>query len=200
MSFLRHRTGSIYHVPIVQLLLREHRRDLGLRYATMSRSVRLASQLGAKSVVETGCIRQAGAWSDGQSTLFLASCCKDAATKLHTVDADARCVALCRVLAKLSGLPISASLMDSVAYLKQFGSQIDWLYLDSLDSHQGPVRAQRHQLREIQAAYPKLAARCIVLLDDNGAPNGGKTRLSKNFLSDHGFRCILDSYQSLWTR
>jgi len=40
----------------------------------------------------------------------------------------------------------------------------------------------------------------VVLLDDNNFLDGGKTKLAKIYLKEHGWRCVLDYQQSLWIK
>jgi hypothetical protein len=88
---------------------------------------------------------------------------------------------------------------DSVEFLKQFNEEIGLLYLDSLDYEENLQKeSQEHQLNEIEAAYPKLTQNSIILLDDNDFPNGGKTKLTKEFLLKNNWQCALDHQQSLW--
>src|SRR5262249_8735059 len=94
-------------------------------------------------------------------------------------------------------------LSDSVEFLRKFDRSIDFLYLDScdyLEDEPGRSISQVHQLKEIGAAIDKLSPGAVVLLDDNDFPSGGKTKLSKQFLSDQGWFCLLDWVQSLWIR
>lgn len=57
---------------------------------------------------------------------------------------------------------------------------------------------QTHCLRELQAAWPLLHAESVVLFDDNDFPGGGKPRMAKQWLREHGWQCVLDLQQSLW--
>ena len=94
-------------------------------------------------------------------------------------------------------------LSDSVEFLRNFDGSIDFLYLDSSDYFKDEERrsiCQAHQLKEIEAGFDKLTPGAVVLLDDNGLPFGGKTKLSKQFLSERGWFCLLDWQQSLWIR
>ena len=70
---------------------------------------------------------------------------------------------------------------DSVHFLENLNEQIDFLYLDSLDS-ESPL-AHHHQLKEIKAAYSKLHQSSVVLLDDLGS----KTNLSIEFLKNNNW-------------
>ena len=60
--------------------------------------------------------------------------------------------------------------------------------------------AQSHQFNEIMEALPKLSKSCVVLLDDNNYPNGGKTKRAKALLQDKGFIHVMDFQQSLFMR
>jgi len=59
---------------------------------------------------------------------------------------------------------------------------------------------QEHCLAEAKAAAPWLSPGSVVLIDDNGYPGGGKSRLAKLWLADNGWVCLLDAYQTVWTR
>jgi hypothetical protein len=91
---------------------------------------------------------------------------------------------------------------DSVTFLGEFNKSIDLLYLDSMDCPRtgDATPAQQHNLRELKAAMPKLSERAVVLLDDNHFQNGGKARLTKQYLQDHDWICLHDWRQSLWVR
>ena len=79
--------------------------------------------------------------------------------------------------------------------------EIGLLYLDSLDYEENLQKeSQEHQLNEIEAAYPKLTQNSIILLDDNDFPNGGKTKLTKEYLLKNNWQCVLDHQQSLWIK
>lgn len=60
--------------------------------------------------------------------------------------------------------------------------------------------AQKHQVKELELALPRLKDTSIILLDDNQLPGGGKTRLTKLYLKDHGWKEVLGGQQSLWQR
>lgn len=60
--------------------------------------------------------------------------------------------------------------------------------------------SQAHAMREVWAALPLLTEHALVLIDDADLPGGGKARLAKGYLSDYGWRCVMDGYQTLWTR
>lgn len=58
--------------------------------------------------------------------------------------------------------------------------------------------SQEHCLNEIKAAAPALRKNSIVLIDDANLLGGGKPRLAKEWLSEHGWHVLLDSFQTLW--
>lgn len=59
---------------------------------------------------------------------------------------------------------------------------------------------QEHQLYEITEAYDKLGPKSLVLLDDAGMPLQGKTRLSRQFLKENGWKELICEQQVLLTR
>ena len=59
---------------------------------------------------------------------------------------------------------------------------------------------QQHCLNELNAIESKLQEDSIILIDDNQLPGGGKPRLSKEYLLDKGWTCLLDFQQTVWVR
>lgn len=85
---------------------------------------------------------------------------------------------------------------DSVHFLKYYPGQIDFLYLDSFDfGWDDPAPSQEHHLKEIIVAYQKLHDRSIVMVDDCSLPHGGKCALVKLFLSELGWKIVMEDYQ-----
>lgn len=180
----------------------------------MHSALQLMLHTDGKIICETGCQRMKDDWGAGSSTLVFGDFCKMFNKHLFTVDIDHKALTLAQSVIIEAEIPpemITFVENDSVQFLKNFNQTIDLLYLDSLDAHEydGPeslqaIQSQIHQLREIEAAFDKLAERCVVLLDDNSPldeyPNGGKTRLTKLFLRDHGFSLVMEGKQSLWQR
>lgn len=163
-------------------------------------------QHGGGTIVETGCQRQTDDWGAGCSTTLFATLLKDHNIgELHSVDITADFLKLAQEVT--SNLGIADRLhfhhADGVEFLSNFSQPIHFLYLDSYDWFPNEPRlteCQQHQLRELQAAWPKLSRDAVVLLDDNNLPSGGKTRLSKEYLADQGWVCLLDWQQSVWVR
>ncbi len=90
---------------------------------------------------------------------------------------------------------------DSVAYLTAFGQGIDFLYLDSYDYElDNPAPSQKHHLKEIEAAYPFLKDRAIVMIDDCDLPGGGKGGLVIDFLLERGWVVLQSGYQVILCR
>ncbi len=176
--------------------------QMGVRYPTFKSALGLFLQLGGGNIVETGAQRGENLWSDGCSTSLFAETLKTFnAGHLWTVDISPDHIAVAQNVTRHANDQITYVVDDSVEFLKNFDGEINLLYLDSFDwADTEPImsQSQTHQLREIQAAFPKLKPSSIVLLDDNALPGGGKTALSKQFLAEQGLICILDYYQSLW--
>jgi hypothetical protein len=135
------------------------------------------------------------------------SFCRQYHLHLHTVDISSAAIELSRHATHSCAEFITYTVGDSVLFLKNFPQKIDLLYLDSMncpenDSADSPtlIASQQHQLKEIEAAFDKLSADPIILLDDNDFDNGGKTKLSKIFLQQKGFTDITSWKQSLWLK
>ena len=59
---------------------------------------------------------------------------------------------------------------------------------------------QEHCLKEFKTAEPYLHADSVVLIDDNDFPGGGKSCLTKDYLAEQNWICIMDGQQSLWIK
>lgn len=62
------------------------------------------------------------------------------------------------------------------------------------------VPCQEHCLNEFKAIENSLELDTIVLIDDNDLAGGGKPGLLKPYLKDKGWKCLIDSQQTLWVK
>lgn len=182
---------------------------LGGRDKTMFKALELYRQKKEQPgiIVETGTTRMKDDWGAGMSTLVFGDFCKTYNHHLFTVDIDPDALYICQDITKEFSVFISYVENDSIEFLKNFNQTIDLLYLDSRDcpEYDAPtstnlIKSQIHQLLELEAAWDKLSNDPIILLDDNLFENGGKTRLSKVWLMEHGFTEVMSGKQSLWVR
>ncbi len=175
--------------------------DIKIRYSTFKIAIGLFLQRQGGNIVETGTVRQENDWGAGYSTVIFAETLKEFdAGHLWTVDISPENMDTSRRITQNVSEKITYVINDSINYISNIDREIDLLYLDSFDFVDiEPERTlcQEHQLNELKAAFPKLKQSSIILLDDN-MPNGGKTKLSKEFLIKEGWSCILDLYQSVW--
>jgi hypothetical protein len=172
------------------------------KYPTFKAALNLFLQNGGQTIVETGTMRVPND-PGGCSTLLFGAFCKRYGKKLYTVDINPMNVKVSMDETKEFKDSITYVVSDSVKFLSKFKEPIDLLYLDSLDCpvEGDATQAQEHQLNEIKAAYDKLHVGSIYLGDDSNFPNGGKTRMAKQFLLRSGeWHCILDSGQTLWQK
>jgi hypothetical protein len=178
----------------------------GQRFLTWRAAFVLFADRQGSTIVETGCQRHADDLGDGFSTTKIMQVLNQLNRGvLHTVDISKESIAVGKAaVEKIGGADrVHFHLSDSVEFLKQFAEPIDFLYLDSWDysdEEKQRTACQRHQLREIEVAYDKLSTGAVVLLDDNQHPGGGKTKLSKQFLAERNWLCLIDWHQSLWIR
>ena len=190
---------------------KKYERRLGRRFKTFERTFELLLERSddARTIVETGCVREKNDYSAGYSSVLFGEFLERYGGRLHSVDISARNVETARKLTRRYARFCFCHQSDSVAFLREWpalseNAKIDLLYLDSLDY---PLRgefpketSQQHCLEELDAALPSLADRAIVLIDDADMPGGGKPLLARKRLAELGWHCELDDYQTLWVR
>jgi len=172
------------------------------RAKTFKKALQLLNERATHNIVETGCIRQENDYGAGYSTVIFGEFCKRLGGHISTVDISPENIAVCKLVTTQYKDMIDYYIDDSVNFLKNYDKWIDLLYLDSLDT---PItgdatEAQEHNLREFKAAEVLLSKGSIILLDDNDFENGGKTRLTKEYLKEKGYTELLGGQQSLWCK
>jgi len=179
----------------------------GVRYPSFKIALNLFLQRNGINMVETGTTRMKDDWGAGMSTVVLGDFAKHYDKHLWTVDISGANIDLCREMTAEFEEVISYNIMDSISFLTIFPEKIDLLYLDSMDcpiddEPNSPklIASQQHQLKELEAAWDKLHDKSIVLLDDNNFSNGGKCKLSIEFLKGQGWQCLFNDKQSLWIK
>jgi Methyltransferase domain len=177
----------------------------GNRFSTTKTALNLLLQRGGTAIVETGTARLRGDYAgSGMATITFGAFCMRYGKHLWTVDILPDAIALSKKMTIKFQNAITYVTGDSVEFLLDFPGKIDLLYLDSMDcpdDDSEPERlrqAQEHQLRELKAAWDKLHERSIILLDDNDFANGGKTRLTNQFLDEQGWTCLMADKQVIW--
>lgn len=180
------------------------------RYFTFQLALNLLIQTKEHPVIiETGCQRQEEDVGAGMSTSIFAEFIARYGGKLISVDiVESHLRRAASYVSRWNHADIDFVLSDSIAFLKEYDDTCSLLYLDSLDfpigENAGDVQmrdaAQQHCLREFQAIEPRLSEECILLLDDNALPFGGKPRVLKDYLVHRGWICLLDLQQSLWVK
>ncbi len=184
-------------VPVANLL--------GQRYTSFSLSLRMAAALhGEWSIVETGSLRKAGNWEDGQSTVIFARFAAQYGRVCHTVDTSVDALQVAKTATKQWDRNMGYHNSTGVDWLLKTQMPIGLLYLDSLDAYGGgdphhPTEetwhlAQEEQMHELEAAWPSLISGAIVLLDDHPA----KTKYSINLLRSREAQCFVEGQQSGW--
>lgn len=158
----------------------------------------------AKVIVEVGSIRQAMHHS---ITDFNPVCCNDGhstyfwknytCAEVYTVDIDPQCKNIINNDTRLAGVNIYTQ--DANTYLSGFHKPIDLLFLDAWDVNEGTPYAEEH-LKAYLICKDKLAARCLILIDDTDVGNKGKGRLLIPKLIEDGFVCLTEGRQTLFIR
>lgn len=198
---------------------KEFKSKLDSRYFTFKTALNILNQLKSVSILETGCVRMADDYGAGNSTYLFAYYLQNYAPAnsiLTTVDISELNIATCNNLI-LPHFPYNSNrfkfnpvISDSLEFLRTAldnHQKYDLIYLDSLDANleNAPIcrEAQQHQLSEaklaVQLFNPEDEFK-ILLLDDNNLPFGGKTTLTKAFLYEQAWTCLIDYQQSLWIK
>jgi hypothetical protein len=152
-------------------------------------------EVGPLTLVETGCVRAEGNWAgDGNSSVMFDAFASATASKFITIDISPQHCDLARRLCSHATVVCG----DSVAALyrlRQSISNIDFLYLDSMDiDWNNPHPSALHHLKELCAAAPLLKPGSLVFVDDNQAQIG-KGMYVRAFMADIGATVVHDEYQ-----
>ena len=184
--------------------LNKYNNKKNLRFESFKETFKLCIERNLIVLVETGTSRGKTKffffiqynWKDGMSTPMFAEYAKDVGGKLHTCDISRENIEKAKKFTKKYSEFIKFYIQDSVEFLNNFETDIDLLYLDSLDGHD-PVLASKHQLNEIKVGLSKLHEKSLILLDDKGS----KTNLSINFLLKSNYKIMFETdYQVLLSK
>ena len=176
------------------------------RFYTFKIAMNYYLEHNGKVIVETGTQRQLNDWTAGCSTNLIGKFIAEFTpqSKLYSVDISHLNIRISKEICCQDYQPyINWAVQDSITFLKNFDQKIDFLYLDSYDwfaEEPGLTECQVHQLNEMKAALDKMNEKSIIVLDDNDLPDGGKSRLTKEFLIENNWICLFDSKQSIWIR
>lgn len=171
-----------------------------VRYPSFLLVLELLEHRQAKILIETGTARDGDKnfSGDGGSTIIFGDWANQNNALLSTVDINPGAIENAKTSTKKYGDHLQFFCGDSISFLKNFDQSIDFLYLDSFDfDFNNPLPSQEHHLKEIIAAYPKLHANTIVMVDDCDLPHGGKGKLIIEFLLNNGWTLIYKGYQAI---
>lgn len=189
----------------VEEWIKQYKTKSDNRYPTFKKAFELLHERDGKNIVETGCVRMIDDWGAGMSTFLFGEYARLFGGHVWTVDIEPKNMDVCRAITAPNNEFITYTVDDSLRFLRDFKEPIDLLYLDSMDypidgNHEVELQSQNHQLSEMQIAGWVMTPGGLVLLDDNDFPGGGKTKLTKMFLSSTGWKEIISGQQSLWSK
>ena len=180
-----------------------------LRYHTFQIALNMLQQYHTSPlIVETGCQRQQEDVGAGMSTSMFAEFVQRYGGSVVSVDNSLEHLSRAREYIKIfPEADCKFAHSDSVLFLEGLEMSPSLLYLDSLDypigDQAGDVHmqnaAQDHCLAEFKACE-KVLENCILLIDDNSLPQGGKAAKLKLYLIEKGWVCLADWQQSLWVK
>lgn len=182
-------------------------------YATIQQAIELFHARKGQTIVEIGSMRQPlthdlddlsfPCCNDGHSSMHWARVAK----KFFSVDIDPRCTAITRQSLQNFGYTHAEALTgDGLQFLKNFGGQIDLLYLDAWDV--GTSGCAEHHLEAYLLAKPWLHNTSVILIDDTDVDwdgsqfvlaegIGGKGRLVVPEAQKDGFEIVAQGRQVL---
>lgn len=153
-------------------------------------------------IFETGTVRVENDFGGGYSTYIFGECISLFGGKLITVDNNSTNIATSKRLTKDFASNITYILDDSLNYIKTYNETIDLLYLDSYDCpiEGDATESQKHNLNEFLLAEGKLHSKSMILIDDVNFSNGGKAKMTHEYLEKNNYILIHKYQQSLWTK
>jgi len=179
--------------------LKKYKNKKNVRYSSFEFTLLEAKKRNLKVIVETGVARGKKKffffrkinWKDGMSTLIFSDFANLQNGHLHTCDIDKNNISAAKKFCKYNIKNISFYIDNSLNFLKNFKSNIDVLYLDSLDGNlEG---ANEHQLNEIKAAENKIHDNSLVLLDDKLS----KCEHSIKYLKQKNYKVLFETDQQI---
>ena len=153
-------------------------------------------------IFETGTVRVENDFGGGYSTYIFGECISLFGGKLITVDNNSTNIETSKRLTKNFASNITYILDDSLRVIENYNEKIDLLYLDSFDC---PIEgdaseSQNHNLKEFKLAEHKLKENSIILIDDVNFSNGGKARLTHEYLRNNNYILLKEFQQSVWEK
>lgn len=174
------------------------------------------------TIVETGCLRVAGNWADGQSTALFDKyvSTRGGGSRVYSVDINEGNVAVCR---SLTSDHVQVTCAGSVAYLNRLtrelqraGTRVNLFYLDSFDvDFTYWFASAAHHMKELLAASRCIDSDTLIVVDDcpvegrldrqSDGTNafhhgliGGKGRLIGEYARQVGVEPMFSGYQAGW--
>jgi len=153
-------------------------------------------------IFETGTLRLENDFGGGYSTYIFGECVSLFGGKLITVDINPNNIEISKRITKPFEKYITYITDDSLNTIKNFNGEIDLLYLDSYDC---PIEgdaseSQKHNLTEFKLAENKLKEKSIILIDDVNFSNGGKAKLTHEYLKSNNYKLLKEFQQSVWEK
>jgi hypothetical protein len=164
----------------------------------------LASRHNNFEIIETGTLRNPGAWKDGQSAMLFTEFVEQYGGRSRSVDIDQDAVNTARDAITSEQFEVYCS--DSVTWLREqsdLGS-VDLFYLDSYDvKWQDDTPSAQHHLKEFLSIESYLKDGAVVAIDDNSmrltdGMRTGKGRMIVEYLERKGKFPLYDAHQIIY--
>ncbi len=152
-------------------------------------------------IIETGTLRNPGAWTDGQSAFLFSKFVDHFGGVVRSVDISQEACLISKSFINSNNFFVDCS--DSIEWLKtQNLKNADLFYLDSYDvKFKDDADSAEHHLNEFLIIEPFLKENSIVVIDDNvflEHGRSGKGRKVYKYLADKNIFPVYDKYQIIY--
>ncbi|OMJ76601.1 hypothetical protein SteCoe_24011 [Stentor coeruleus] len=194
--------NSFYSI-LIEIVLNSKLSVHEFRYEAYKSIIKYFTLNFPKILVETGTSRYGEKACDveGCSTLIFGHIAKYISAKLYSIDINEESRKGAQSIIDKYHENIELIDSESIDYLTHFDyGLIDFLYLDSQEFDVDVEPSQKHYLKEISAAYPKLSKNAAVMIDDCGFHKIGNCDLVQEFLIERGWKIHFNEYLRIFTR
>lgn len=153
-------------------------------------------------IFETGTLRLENDFGAGYSTYIFGECVSKFGGNVITVDISNNNINTCMNITKKFSDRITYIVDDSLNTLKNYTGYIDLLYLDSYDCpiEGDATESQLHNLAEFKLGEKFLHKTSVILIDDINFENGGKAKLTHEYMKENNYTLLYARQQSVWMK
>jgi len=170
----------------------------------LNETIELFNKMNGKVILEIGSCRSR---MNHKIDEFNPRCCNDGHStyfwkmktnaEIYTVDIDSNCKEIIENDNRL--VDVKSFTEDAIEFGRNFGKEIDLLFLDAWDVNPGEPYAEKH-VEMYETIKPKLSEKCMILIDDTDILNGGKGKELFTKLLEDGYNVLFKGRQTLFIK